>query len=79
MTLPFKSATLEGSFNYGISKNLKMKRRTFIQHTGLAAGMIAVSPLLANCVPAEDCQDLGPCHVWSPKNILHLKYHNLQS
>jgi hypothetical protein len=71
-----------------------MKRRTFIQHTGLAAGMIAATPLLANCVPAEEydfplvdlhvhraenCPDLGPCHVRSPKNIIHLKYHNLHS
>jgi histidinol phosphatase-like PHP family hydrolase len=31
-----------------------MKRRTFIQHTSLAAGMIAATPILAKCAPAEE-------------------------
>jgi len=31
-----------------------MKRRTFLQHAGLAAGLLASAPLLANTTTSDD-------------------------
>jgi len=47
-----------------------MKRRTFLQHAGLAAGMIVTAPLLANCKDKEDYDfPLTDLHVHRAENF----------
>lgn len=41
-----------------------MKRRTFLKNTGMAAGMLAVTPLIGNCKPGGDYEfDAMDLHV----------------
>jgi histidinol phosphatase-like PHP family hydrolase len=49
---------------------MNMKRRTFLQHAGLAAGMIVTAPLLANCKPSEEYDfPLVDLHVHRAENF----------